>query len=174
LSVGSTSWLANGTRASNFLPTWWKLRLSADISVELRIGPSDCEQSAEFTMFTWVGPSLPSIGSTTSRWFALSRVPNGFAPLQTFCARPSQKLRKLNTASTALGVLRPVVLRVLMRLLGSVGSGNEKTGSGMELSISTLLMFPGAVPTTPLDELLPPLLDLPLLLIFGFAGECGE
>ena len=74
-------------------------------------------------MFTWVDPSLPSTGSTTSRWFALSRVPKGFAPLQTFCARPSQKLRKLNTASTALGVLRPVTLRVLIRLVESTSLG---------------------------------------------------
>ena len=78
--VGSTCWLANGTRASNFLPTWWKLRLSADISVELRIGPSDCEQRAEFSMFTWVAPSLPSTGSTTSRWLCL------FAGAEWICA----------------------------------------------------------------------------------------
>jgi hypothetical protein len=49
----------------------------------------------------------------------------------------------LNTASTALGVLRPVTLRVLMRLAGLLGSGREKTGSVTEVSVSTLLSSKG-------------------------------
>src|SRR5689334_11515564 len=125
-------------------------------------------------MLTRTGPSSLPVSSVTIRWDCPSREPKGLLPLQTFCARPSQKLRKLNTASTALGVFRPVVLRVFRRLLASAGSGNEKTGSGVDWSISTLVRFPGAVPTTPLEEPLPPPLVLPLLLILGFGGVCGE
>src|SRR5258708_6006006 len=144
LSVGSTICWARGIRASSFLPTWWKLRPLADISVPLRIGPSACEQSAELTMPITAGPSLPSTASATSRWVALSRAPNGLAPLQTFCARPSQKLRKLNTASTTLGVLRPVVRRGLMTLPAVSGSGYENTPSA-----TIVFLFTQAVLTPP-------------------------
>src|ERR1043166_188145 len=123
VSVGSTCCCDSGLRASNFLPTWRKSRPSADISTLLRIGPSDCEHSAEFTMPTCAGPSFSPATSETSRCVDLSRAPKGLLPLQTFCARPSQKLRKLNTAFTALGVLRPVTLRVLIRFVASTGSG---------------------------------------------------
>src|SRR5207302_2399875 len=108
-----------------------------DISTLLRIGPRDCEHRAEFAMPTWAGPSFPSVPNT-SRCSELSRAPNGFAPLQTFCARPSQKLRKLKTAFTALGVLRPVTLRVLMSCADASGSGYEKTASGTDVPVSTL------------------------------------
>src|SRR6476646_11248386 len=129
-------------------------------------------------MFTWVAPSLPSMASTTSKCVALSRVPNGFAPLHTFCARPSQKLRKLKTASTALGVLRPVTLRVLIRWAASVSLGKEKTGSTTGVVDSTLVAT--ALPPTAFcflpDWLLLPLLPAPALLegpCLAF-GRCGE
>src|SRR5215469_16387009 len=101
------------------------MRSSADISVELRIGPSDCEQSAEFFMLIRAGPIEVPVSSVTIRCDWPSREPNGLAPLHSFCARPSQKLRKLKTASTTLGVLRPVTRRVLIRLVGLLGSGKE-------------------------------------------------
>src|SRR5262249_24659192 len=96
-------------------------------------------------MLTSAGPSFRPVSSVTIRWVWPSRAPKGFAPLQTFCARPSQKLRKLKTASTTLGVLRPVTLRVLMCLVGSLGSGNEKTGSKTGVVISVLVV-PNAGP----------------------------
>src|SRR6185312_3258977 len=148
LSVGSTICLARGARARSFLPTWRKSRPSADISTLLRIGPNDCEHRDEFCIATNAGPSLRVAGSPTSKWDCLSRDPKGLAPLQVFCARPSQKLRKLNTASTTLGVLRGVTLRVLITWPGLSGSGKENTGSGMTAPVSTLETFTG-----PLAEL---------------------
>src|SRR6185312_13754972 len=117
------------------------------------IGPSDCEHSAEFFMLISELERVPSSFITT-RCGVVSRPPNGFAPLQSFCARPSQKLRKLKTASTTLGALRPPVLRVLIVLEGSDGSGSVT-------SCSTLVVSPGAVPIVLFALLLEPLTPLP-------------
>ncbi|MCY1449379.1 hypothetical protein D9M71_661120 [compost metagenome] len=52
-----------------------------------------------------------------------SRLPKGEKPLNTKLARPSQKLRRLNTALITVGALRPVLRRTLMPLTWKMPSG---------------------------------------------------
>jgi len=59
--------------------------------------------------------TLPTFASTL-------REPNGSTPLKSFCARPSQKLRKLKTALITDGVLRPVVRRTSVPPMLNSGS----------------------------------------------------
>src|SRR4051812_36178112 len=87
-----------------------RLRPKVDISTSLPGGPVACEASEELAMLTWTCSTLPSEPTLPTR-APPSRLPNGSTPLKSFCARPSQKLRKLNTALMTDGVLRPVVRR---------------------------------------------------------------
>src|SRR2546423_9488531 len=88
------------------------VRPSEDISTGLPGGPSACEASDEFAMLTATLSTPPAAFTCPTRAPA-SRLPNGSTPLNSFCARPSQKLRWLNTALITDGVLRPVVRRTL-------------------------------------------------------------
>src|SRR4051812_20393500 len=85
-------------------------RPSDDISTGLPGGPSACEANEEFgrLMATLSTPPEPL---TWPMRASASRDPKGLTPLKSFCARPSQKLRKLKTALITDGVLRPVVRR---------------------------------------------------------------
>src|SRR4051812_10282897 len=87
-------------------------RPSDDISTGLPGGPSACEANEEFgrLMATLSTPPEPL---TWPMRASASRDPKGLTPLKSLRARPSQKLRKLKTALTADGVLRPVVRRTL-------------------------------------------------------------
>src|SRR3954468_8050065 len=103
---------ASGRTDSSFLPMSDRLRPNVDISTSLPGGPSACEASDEFGMSTWTLSTPPEALTAPTRASA-SRDPNGLTPLKSFCARPSQKLRKLNTALMTDGVLRPVERRTL-------------------------------------------------------------
>ena len=81
-----------------------------DISTGLPGGPTACEASDAFVIETGTWSTPPAALTSPTR-AAVSRVPNGLTPLNSFCARPSQKLRKLKTALMTDGVLRPVVRR---------------------------------------------------------------
>src|SRR3954453_14989693 len=112
LSLLETSCEASGRTDSSFLPMSDSERPFVDISTSLPGGPTACEASEELAMSTWTWLMLPP--ELTLPTLALaSREPNGSTPLKSFCARPSQKLRKLNTALIADGVLRPVERRTL-------------------------------------------------------------
>ena len=86
---------ASGVSSKSFRPISRNVRLAADISNGLPGGPSACEQSDEFCSRTSVAVSGAEMELAANRCEVVSRSPNGFAPLQVFCARPSQKLRLL-------------------------------------------------------------------------------
>src|SRR3954464_5664336 len=92
-----------------------------DISTGLPGGPTACEASDAFVMSTWTGVTVP-VASALPTVAVVSREPNGSTPLKSFCARPSQKLRKLKTALMTDGVLRPVVRRTGVPLTLKSGS----------------------------------------------------
>src|SRR5438067_5722528 len=96
LSLGLTVCLASGCRLSILWPNWAKERLPQDISTELSAGPTAWEARLEF-----VSEMATCCGAPPANFQTLalaSREPNGLIPLKSFCARPSQKLRKLKTA----------------------------------------------------------------------------
>src|SRR3954471_20187459 len=72
-------------------------------------------------MLTFTCETLP-VASALPTVAAVSREPNGSTPLKSFCARPSQKLRKLKTALMTDGVLRPVERRTGWSLTLKSGS----------------------------------------------------
>ena len=88
------------------------VRPSEDISTLLPGGPSAWEASDELVMVT-ATLSTPPPALTWPTRASGSRVPNGLTPLNSFWARPSQKLRLLKTALITDGALRPVVRRTL-------------------------------------------------------------
>src|SRR3954447_8838794 len=110
-------------RNSSFRPISRNVRFAADISKSLPGGPSACEHSDEFWIRTSVDVSGAVAVVAKKKCELASRLPKGFAPLQVFCARPSQKLLLLKTAFTALGVLRGSTRRVLIVFAGLAGSG---------------------------------------------------
>src|SRR4028119_762640 len=93
---------------SNFCPTSGSTRPVADSSTEFSGGPTACEASAEFfrLIFTCSRGDC-FVGAFRTKAFG-SLDPNGFTPLNSFWARPSQNWRWLNTALIVLGVLRSV------------------------------------------------------------------
>src|SRR3954471_15228256 len=127
-----------------------RLRPSEDISTSLPGGPSACEASDEFGMLTLILSTPPEALTAPTRASA-SREPNGLTPLKSFCARPSQKLRKLNTALIADGVLRPVVRRTLTeptwKSASSASSVWPSNGSPSVMSLKCAGMTP-CEPTT--------------------------
>ena len=112
LSLGETCWEASGRTDSSFAPMSDSVRPSEDISTGLPGGPSACEASEELAMLT-ATLSIPPAALTSPTRASGSRAPKGSTPLKSFCARPSQKLRKLKTALITDGVLRPVARRTL-------------------------------------------------------------
>src|SRR3954462_13206395 len=107
-------------------------RPSDDISTGLPGGPSACEANEEFgrLMATLSTPPEPL---TWPMRASASRDPKGLTPLKSFCARPSQKLRKLKTALIADGVLRPVVRRTSVAPTWKSASVAPKVWSSAEL-----------------------------------------
>src|SRR5260370_2539070 len=108
LSLRSTCWLGRPfANDSIFLPSLAKMRPLKDISRSLSGGPTDWEANAEFSSrrfpFNRVFCSTRFEIRTRAKG---SRSPMGFTPLNSFRARPSQKLRKLNTALIIVGVFR--------------------------------------------------------------------
>src|SRR5262245_46720598 len=81
-----------------------------DISFVLSGGPTACDARLELRRRTRCDVRCPSRQETTRA--AVSRGPKGSTPLNTLLARPSQKLRKLNTALIMVGVLRGSTRRV--------------------------------------------------------------
>src|SRR3954451_20851875 len=116
---------ASGRTDSSFLPMSDSERPSEDISTSLPGGPSACEASDEFGMLTATLSTPPEALTAPTRASA-SREPNGLTPLNSFCARPSQKLRWLKTALMTDGVLRPVVRRTLTAPTWKSGSSASK------------------------------------------------
>ena len=112
LSLVLTCCEASGRTDSSFWPMSDSVRPSEDISTGLPGGPSACEASDEFAMLT-ATLSTPPEALTCPTRASTSRLPNGSTPLNSFCARPSQKLRLLKTALITDGALRPVVRRTL-------------------------------------------------------------
>src|SRR4051794_30680671 len=110
LSRGLTICVRSGRSDSSFVPMSDSVRPFEDISTGLPGGPTACEASDAFVLSTWTGVTLP-VASALPTVAAVSREPNGATPLKSFCARPSQKLRKLKTALMTDGVLRPVERR---------------------------------------------------------------
>src|SRR5919198_4786440 len=107
LSSGATSCWPSGLSDNSFMPSFGKMRPSADISVGLLGGPTAWDAAEELGMLILTADRLPR-ESAAAALALTSREPNGLTPLKSFWARPSQKLRKLNTALMLLGVLRPV------------------------------------------------------------------
>src|SRR5579864_589136 len=113
----------NGSNDISFRPSNGKLRPAADISKLLSAGPRAWEHSAELFKRTRPAVGTEVVVEAEKKCDEASRSPKGFAPLQMLRARPSQKLRKLNTAFTTLGVLRGSTFLVLMSCPGWLGSG---------------------------------------------------
>src|SRR5205085_11240879 len=146
LSFGSTCCLPSGTRPSSLCPMlahWLPLHA---ISTPLFGGPTAWEAALALVMVTGTCVSWP----LTSCHTAAPAVPgpNGSTPLNVLLARPSQKLRKLNTASTTEGVLRPVTWRTLTpptlnvasatcRQAKAVGSLGSSIGGAGKLFLKT-------------------------------------
>jgi hypothetical protein len=85
-----------------------KARSPHDISRLDSGGPTACEARLESGRLREVS-CKPPFCSTTRRLaglFSTSAWPNTPTPLKSFIARPSQKLRRLNTALIMVGVLR--------------------------------------------------------------------
>src|SRR4028119_1487418 len=80
---------------SNFCPISGCIRPVADCSTEFSGGPTACDASDEFfrLIFTRCGGDCFLDDFRTNAFGSLD--PNGFTPLNSFWARPSQKLRKL-------------------------------------------------------------------------------
>src|SRR4028118_2125010 len=93
----------------NFCPISGSTRPVADASTELSGGPTACDASDEFfrLIFTFSGGDCFLGDFRTNALESLD--PNGFTPLNSSWARPSQNWRWLNTALIVLGVLRSVV-----------------------------------------------------------------
>jgi hypothetical protein len=94
-----------------------------------------------------ISSSLPS---TTCATLALgSRIPNGLTPLNSFCARPSQKLRKLKTALITEGAFRPVARRTLTPATLKMGSVPEDVVCSTALPGATPRKIVGSSPAEP-------------------------
>src|SRR3989442_6541049 len=133
LSSGATCCDASARAATIFRPRSTKVRPAKDISKSLSGGPTACDAREElFNANSGCEPSirLTSCGASpraaTRRTLAPgSRFPMGSTPLNSFRARPSQKLRKLNTALIIVGVLRGSTRRTFPPLTRKIGSGME-------------------------------------------------
>src|SRR5262249_34850688 len=147
LSVLDTTWPSRGRRPSIFLPSLSQSRPAADISVLLFGGPTACEAVLALFRRTAVWLTSPRSFATSTRAPA-SAAPNGLRPLNMLFARPSQKLRTLNTALIAEGVLRPVTRRVLMPPTLNVGSASTEMLSRPwpETSLNNELCTPAEPP----------------------------
>src|SRR6185436_6359592 len=110
LSLRLTICVRSGRSESSLRPMSDSVRPFEDISTGLPGGPTACDASEAFVILTGTW-STPPEAFTLPTVAAVSRSPNGLTPLKSFCARPSQKLRKLKTALMTDGVLRPVVRR---------------------------------------------------------------
>ena len=99
-------------------------------------GPTAWEAREELSRATGT-LARPPPACVTQMPAVASLCPKGFCPLNALLARPSQKLRKLKTALTAVGVLRPVTRRVLI-------PPTWKRASGRGAQTSTSL--PGVTP----------------------------
>src|SRR3954451_1925406 len=124
------------------------VRPSADISTGLPGGPVACEASDELVRLTATRSTAPPAPTWPTRapW---SPAPSGLTPLKSFCARPSQKLRKLNTALTADGVLRPVVRRTLTPPTWNAVSVGAKAWLSSASPASTSRNVDGTTPWEP-------------------------
>src|SRR4051812_13892865 len=138
----------SGCSVSSFLPMSDSVRPSADISTGLPGGPSAWEASDEFGRLTATLSTPPEPLAWPMRASG-SRVPNGLTPLNSFCARPSQKLRKLKTALSADGVLRPVVRRTSTPPTVKSASALPKDWSSTGSVSVTPLNFEGFTPCEP-------------------------
>src|ERR1700738_4649426 len=113
-SSAATTWYCSGWRASIFEPrllTPFHWRPAHDISTPLRGGPTDCEAAEPSPIPAAAEAGLPLKTSVAERSSVLERPdrigpdelftpalavrPNGFCPLKTSLARPSQKLCRL-------------------------------------------------------------------------------
>src|SRR3954447_20126400 len=147
-SAALTCCSPSGCSVSSFLPMSDSVRPSADISTGLPGGPSACEASDELVRLT-ATLSTPPEPLTWPMRASASRLPNGLTPLNSFCARPSQKLRKLKTALTAEGVLRPVVRRTSTPLTLKSPSAAPNDWLSTESVSVTPLNFEGSTPCEP-------------------------
>ena len=97
-------------------PSTVKASFAQVISKGLVAGPTACEAPLMLGSCSACGVAvLPSVVNTRAVGSArIARRPNGLTPLNVLLARPSQKLRKLNTALMLVGVLRGSTLRVLI------------------------------------------------------------
>src|SRR3954462_12022503 len=146
----------------------FSVRPSADISTLFGGGPTACDASDE--LFRHSGPRtcgmplaiVQSSVSETSCSLSLttcatrappSRTPNGLTPLNSFWARPSQKLRKLNTALITEGALRPVTRRTLVPPTLKVGSAVAGLTSSTGFPGSTPRKVEGSTPCEPVTLL---------------------
>src|SRR4051812_11180985 len=146
----------------------FSVRPSADISTLLGGGPTACDASDAFVRHNgprgWgipltieqssVSETSCSLPCTTSPTRAPeSRIPKGSTPLNSFWARPSQKLRKLNTALITEGALRPVTRRTLTPPTLKTGSVPGDVVCSTALPGTTLLNTVGSRPAEPATSL---------------------
>src|SRR5690349_15219453 len=102
-----------------------KRRPAQDISLPLSGGPTACEAALMFGSWSACRAGAPP-GATRTRAVgspAMLAAPNGSTPLKVLLARPSQKLRRMNTALMTLGVLRGSTRRVSPAAVWKVPSG---------------------------------------------------
>ena len=128
LSVELTFWRPSGLRASSFLPTSWNARPAADISTSFRTGPTAWDAGLAFAIWMLTCAGIP-LELTCQTRAPLSRLPNGFTPLNSGWARPFQKLRWLKTALITDGVFLPVTRRTFLPPTLNTGSATEEVDS---------------------------------------------
>src|SRR5215471_15606299 len=123
LSSPAVSCRPSGARfgSSIFRPTSANRRPRNDISRSLTGGASAWLAPELLRMSTSTNEGIPSV--TLTMRAVGSRSPTGFTPLNVSRARPSQKLRWLNTALTIVGVFRGSTLRTGVPCVGSVNVG---------------------------------------------------
>ena len=131
-SLGATRWPASARRSSSLAARFGKVLPEHDISTPLVTGPTACEASEAFCSMTCTGSTafVPNVLRHTRA--PGSSGPSPLTPLNQALARPSQKLRTLNTALMIDGGLRAVTCRTFAPSAWNTGSGTSSHASEAE------------------------------------------
>ena len=110
-SEAETRCEASARRSRSLDATTANVRPEQDISTPLVTGPTACDASDAFWSATCTGSRVEVPNTWRQTRAPGSRGPSPFTPLNHALARPSQKLRTLNTALMMDGGLRAVTWR---------------------------------------------------------------